>query len=51
MSVLNFVTKNSSFRHLLQEKKDKNKIVFTGSTIIDSLVSFMPNLVLNKKLA
>jgi UDP-N-acetylglucosamine 2-epimerase (non-hydrolysing) len=44
MADLFFVTEESGRKHLLSEGKDESKIVFTGNTMIDSLVSFMPNI-------
>ncbi len=39
-----FVTEESGRKHLLAEGKDEKKIIFTGNTMIDSLVSFMPHI-------
>ncbi len=44
MADLFFVTEESGTKHLLSEGKDESKIIFTGNTMIDSLVSFMPNI-------
>jgi UDP-N-acetylglucosamine 2-epimerase (non-hydrolysing) len=44
MADLFFVTEESGRKHLLSEGKDESKIIFTGNTMIDSLVSFMPNI-------
>lgn len=44
MADLFFITEESGKKHLLTEGKDENKMVFTGNTMIDSLVSFMPHI-------
>lgn len=42
MSDLFFVTEQSGIENLLIEGKQKQKIVFTGNTMIDSLIGFLP---------
>jgi UDP-N-acetylglucosamine 2-epimerase (non-hydrolysing) len=37
-----FVTEESGRQNLLKEGKDEQKIVFTGNSMIDSLVTFLP---------
>lgn len=44
LSDLYFVTEQSGYDNLMAEGKPENKVIFTGNTMIDSLVKFTPQI-------
>ncbi len=44
LSDIYFVTENSGLENLIREGKNKEKIKFVGNTMIDALVSFLPEI-------